>query len=40
LPSSRTSPEILVAPVIGIVGAVTGFYFGEKQAGRDIGDER
>jgi hypothetical protein len=22
--------EILISPVIGIVGAVTGFYFGEK----------
>jgi hypothetical protein len=32
--------EILVAPVIGIVGAVTGFYFGEKQAGRGSGDEQ
>jgi len=32
--------EVPVAPVIGIVGAVTGFYFGEKHAGRDGGDER
>jgi len=24
--------EALVAPVVGIVGAVTGFYFGEKRS--------
>jgi hypothetical protein len=24
--------QVLLSPVVGIVGAVTGFYFGEKQA--------
>ena len=26
--------EIIFAPIVGLVGAVTGFYFGEKQAGK------
>jgi hypothetical protein len=31
--------EALIAPVAGIVGAVTGFYFGEKKSDTEDDDE-
>ena len=32
--SIRAVLEIIFAPIVGLVGAVTGFYFGEKHASR------
>lgn len=32
LKSVRSVVEIVLAPLIGLAGAVTGFYFGEKSA--------
>jgi hypothetical protein len=28
----RSLGEVLLAPLVGLVGAVTGFYYGEKSA--------
>jgi hypothetical protein len=32
LPSLRAVVELILTPLVGLVGAVTGFYFGEKSA--------
>ncbi len=28
---TKDTLELILSPVVGLVGAVTGFYFGEKQ---------
>lgn len=37
LKSMRAVIELVLTPLVGLVGAVTGFYFGEK-SGRDRGE--
>jgi hypothetical protein len=37
LKSIRAVIELVLTPLVGLVGAVTGFYFGEKSAGGTAG---
>jgi hypothetical protein len=37
LKSIRSVIELILTPLVGLVGAVTGFYFGEKSASGKAG---
>ena len=37
LKSMRSVIELVLTPLVGLVGAVTGFYFGEKSASGKAG---